>query len=940
LVVAALPLTLAGIAGCTPSDHEEVAALENEFASTEQALVTDTDVWLDAECGATETAGYTTNHSALTGFAGSGYLQSAANTTATTPPTGQDRATYVVNAAAAGAHTLWVRVNNNNSTDDNSMYYRLGTGSWVVFNPVATAQTGWVWGKKASGGTLNLIAGNNTIEIANREDGLKIDKIYVTNTTTVPSGTGTAATNCGATCVDGVQNQSETGVDCGGPCNACATDPTCSDGIKNQTETGVDCGGPCSACVTCSDGVQNQSETGIDCGGPCAACSTLPLSATFAAGADSFVYTDDFFRNTNNAALASGIYNAGKIQVTVGGTATSAMSGGWARSFQRTTSGPVTVSFKYSMTTHVDIDPGEYVDALVSLDGVLYGASPNDYVRRIDGGGNQTEVTFSFTSPSLSVGTHSLRLGAYMNAATGATETATVTFDDVSVTAGGTTATCSDGVMNQTETGVDCGGTCSACATCTDGVMNQTETGVDCGGPCAACSGGASALPMSIGFASGADGFVYADNAFRSTNNAAYAAGQVNATKLEVTVGGPAVSTPAMSGGWSKSFTVASAGAVDVSFKYSMTTNDGIDPGEWVEVLVAIDSALYGLSPNDYVQRIEGGGNQVEVTRSFTTSSLTAGTHTIKLGAYMNGATSASEVGAVTFDDVSVKVAAAATCTDTIQNGSETGVDCGGPCAACATSQMLGLFDKSTDLFVPQFDSIPDLDDIQAQAAVGTMLNDSRFNGVNTHAVAGAYGNQSGSYVDSSALFNMAFGSANWSDNHTNHALALSTVVAKVKAALNAGGDIYVMEAGQSDFTRDWVQQVKADLPSVVTTARIHVYQHSTWNEGQTTPADLTYIKANTDYQKIADGNTVGNGTPGFNTASSSRWAFANAMPQSGPMWVEADRLCDIYNPVAAYVNKNILNGGMDFSDAAEACVIFGFGGMSDYNAFFTTFTQ
>lgn len=73
------------------------------------------------------------------------------------------------------------------------------------------------------------------------------------------------------TCSDGIQNQGETGVDCGGPCSACAS---CSDGIQNQGETGVDCGGPCPACATCSDGVQNQGETGVDCGGPCAACSS------------------------------------------------------------------------------------------------------------------------------------------------------------------------------------------------------------------------------------------------------------------------------------------------------------------------------------------------------------------------------------------------------------------------------------------------------------------------------------------------------------------------------------------------------------------------------------------------------------------------------------------------------------------------------------------
>ena len=29
--------------------------------------------------------------------------------------------------------------------------------------------------------------------------------------------------------------------------------------------------------ATCSDGIQNQSETGIDCGGECAPCSTISV---------------------------------------------------------------------------------------------------------------------------------------------------------------------------------------------------------------------------------------------------------------------------------------------------------------------------------------------------------------------------------------------------------------------------------------------------------------------------------------------------------------------------------------------------------------------------------------------------------------------------------------------------------------------------------------
>ena len=47
--------------------------------------------------------------------------------------------------------------------------------------------------------------------------------------------------------------------------------------------------------------------------------------------------------------------------------------------------------------------------------------------------------------------------------------------------------TCADGIQNQDETDIDCGGVCAPCATCSDGIMNQGETGIDCGGPCDPC---------------------------------------------------------------------------------------------------------------------------------------------------------------------------------------------------------------------------------------------------------------------------------------------------------------------------------------------------------------------------------------------------------------------------------------------------------------------
>lgn len=47
--------------------------------------------------------------------------------------------------------------------------------------------------------------------------------------------------------------------------------------------------------------------------------------------------------------------------------------------------------------------------------------------------------------------------------------------------------TCSDGLLNGDEQGVDCGGSCAPalCSSCSDGLQNGDEAGVDCGGSCA-----------------------------------------------------------------------------------------------------------------------------------------------------------------------------------------------------------------------------------------------------------------------------------------------------------------------------------------------------------------------------------------------------------------------------------------------------------------------
>ena len=84
------------------------------------------------------------------------------------------------------------------------------------------------------------------------------------------------------TCFDGIENQNEDDIDCGGVCPPC---PSCVDNVMNQDETEPDCGGTvCDPCPSCTDGILTENnvedppgsgnwikvwEDGIDCGGPC-----------------------------------------------------------------------------------------------------------------------------------------------------------------------------------------------------------------------------------------------------------------------------------------------------------------------------------------------------------------------------------------------------------------------------------------------------------------------------------------------------------------------------------------------------------------------------------------------------------------------------------------------------------------------------------------------
>ena len=260
-------------------------------------------------------------------------------------------------------------------------------------------------------------------------------------------------------------------------------------------------------------------------------------------------------------------------------------------------------------------------------------------------------------------------------------------------------------------------------------------------------------------------------------------------------------------------------------------------------------------------------------------------------------------------------------------------------------TKMFGRFDPAKDIFFPQFDGRPDADDVHAQAAIGSMLRHPEFSKVKVYAVHNAYGKQKGVIHDSRTLMAMAFGGAEgpdtWTDANTPEtsqrgnpdskwALSVARLADKAQATLKAGGAVWVMEAGQSDITADWVALlIKRGISDKTIKENVHVVQHSKWNEDQASGGALDYVKLKTSYIKIDDGNSKKNKTPDYQTDKDEVPAHspmrekaktaANPNAATRAMWMDADRIIGKWK--ADY--SNIHRGGLDFSDVVEAWWIF-----------------
>jgi hypothetical protein len=225
-------------------------------------------------------------------------------------------------------------------------------------------------------------------------------------------------------------------------------------------------------------------------------------------------------------------------------------------------------------------------------------------------------------------------------------------------------------------------------------------------------------------------------------------------------------------------------------------------------------------------------------------------------------------------------------------------------------------FNSEKDLLSLHYDHAPDKDDGHSAAADRTLIASvfgAEWISIHVLPVSGTYGKNKHSFnAKSDAVMDAVWnGCGGWVAADRDWDAAVKAVYTRWHTTLAAGGDVYVKEGGQSDITAAVVKLLRKEHPQIATRQRIHVVQHSDWNEDQTTREALEYVKENTHYIRIADANAylnVKGGDAAFEKA-------ATAHPVFGAAWQAA---FEYYPPAQR----------LDFSDTGELLHILGLGEM------------
>ncbi len=196
---------------------------------------------------------------------------------------------------------------------------------------------------------------------------------------------------------------------------------------------------------------------------------------------------------------------------------------------------------------------------------------------------------------------------------------------------------------------------------------------------------------LNANFATGNDGFVYADGGFGGSDPA-----NAEVTGTRLTTDGVSGNTSLqvyndgfnnsaasnISGNWSRSISVAKdAINVDLTFSYRHWHASQNDGNENSYVYVEVDGVRYGVGANDYVSFIAGNSSTTDtgwVQVTLNIADLGVGSHTLTMGLFQNASNRNDEDSYVRFDDITLSgdesvvtydAGAGAGTTDTLNGG-------------------------------------------------------------------------------------------------------------------------------------------------------------------------------------------------------------------------------------------------------------------------------
>jgi C1A family cysteine protease/PKD repeat protein len=97
-----------------------------------------------------------------------------------------------------GSYIVWTRVKTP-TPDDDSYWVKMDDGEWIRWNNITNSST-WIWDnvkdETKAVVSFDLSAGDHELTIAYREDGAKLDKVFITATGETPTGVGEESENC------------------------------------------------------------------------------------------------------------------------------------------------------------------------------------------------------------------------------------------------------------------------------------------------------------------------------------------------------------------------------------------------------------------------------------------------------------------------------------------------------------------------------------------------------------------------------------------------------------------------------------------------------------------------------------------------------------------------------------------------------------------------